>query len=375
VGRFRLDEWKRSWWILLTLVPYGWLAWAAFGWAAYRAREWRWTPLAVIFLAVIPLEFAFQGRPAGIMVVVSWPAAVIAALAIRRRYLARTAAIDHVDRVKWARRGGRPSVFLRNPVLRRVVMPLFTLGVFGYGCYRLYLAATVDDERLFELVVGASLCAAGGMASLGVAIGEERFGSGRMVLPRALLPQLRYTVHEASADGSRLYELRPSPVLRLLIPAMFVGLFAGLPSLIAGPLPPWLTLTLVAAGLAAALPQIVGPKASFRFGDGSMLYRGQGLRLRAQEWYFAQIPFYGAPAGYLLIEDAQVDVPPWTQPYRYVNGFFDEDPTEILNVQMLLDAARRAGPDVLAALTEDLQSGVPPDDVLLDRSEERLTRA
>ena len=89
----------RSWWILFTLVPFGWFAFAAFGYAGLKADEPRWKRWAVAYLAIFWVatiiasveELPYGVRQAGGMVMFfGWPIPVIHALVINHAFLART---------------------------------------------------------------------------------------------------------------------------------------------------------------------------------------------------------------------------------------------------------------------------------------------
>ena len=95
------DEWKRSWWILFTLVPFGWLAFVSFLYAGIKAKRNAWKLWASVYfvlswgatvLASVE-ELAEPWRQGGglLILFVAWPLPFIHALVIRRRYLEQTA--------------------------------------------------------------------------------------------------------------------------------------------------------------------------------------------------------------------------------------------------------------------------------------------
>jgi DNA uptake protein ComE-like DNA-binding protein len=91
---------RRSWWVLLTLVPLGLTAWGALVYAGVRARRPLWTAFGIVYLAGTAVGFALaQVEPdgestardvAGGVLLLSWAAAFVHALAIRSAYLERT---------------------------------------------------------------------------------------------------------------------------------------------------------------------------------------------------------------------------------------------------------------------------------------------
>jgi hypothetical protein len=97
----RSSELKRSWWILLTLVPFGWLAFAAFFYIGHKAKEssWKLWALGYFLLAWTATvvasveELSEPVRQAGgmVMLFVAWPLPFVHALRVRRRFLDETA--------------------------------------------------------------------------------------------------------------------------------------------------------------------------------------------------------------------------------------------------------------------------------------------
>jgi DNA uptake protein ComE-like DNA-binding protein len=89
----------KGWWVLLTLVPFGWGNWLAFLFAGVRARERRWkfwsagyAFLALMPFAVLdPLVAAGENHDAvvGIVLLGTWMAGVVHALIIRPEYVRR----------------------------------------------------------------------------------------------------------------------------------------------------------------------------------------------------------------------------------------------------------------------------------------------
>ena len=101
-------------WILLTLVPLGWLAWGALVYAGARARKRSWVAFGLVYLALIwggtivagvdSLEdTTVEDVSVGIWLF-SWFATLVHALVIRRPYLDRMAMLDDPRFVRAERR-------------------------------------------------------------------------------------------------------------------------------------------------------------------------------------------------------------------------------------------------------------------------------
>lgn len=99
--------WKRAWWILLTLVPFGWLSFVAFFYIGQRARYSRWKWWAGVYfvlawaatLVASVEELSEPVRQTGgmVMLFVAWPVPFIHALRARRSYLDRTSRAGTTD--------------------------------------------------------------------------------------------------------------------------------------------------------------------------------------------------------------------------------------------------------------------------------------
>lgn len=96
----------RSWWVLLTLLPFGWLNWSAFLYTGLRARRPLWIMFAAVYFAAaatsatlisVDLEretdswLTSAGTGIGLAV---WGATFAHALSIRRTYLGRMDALE-----------------------------------------------------------------------------------------------------------------------------------------------------------------------------------------------------------------------------------------------------------------------------------------
>ncbi len=98
-----MRDWLRSWWVLLTVIPFGWFAWSAFVYTGLRARRRRWVAYGAAYLAAAAFGTAFidedeYGRfsdVGGIALFGSWLMAFIHGLVIRREYLDRRDVLDN----------------------------------------------------------------------------------------------------------------------------------------------------------------------------------------------------------------------------------------------------------------------------------------
>lgn len=122
--RTRGERLLASWWILLALIPVGFVAWGALVYAGIRARRPLWIGFGVLYLALLTLGFMLdvpeseeerrQLDDVGIAIVIlTWGAAIVHSLAIRSAYLERLellegrrydAAEDRVEERREARR-------------------------------------------------------------------------------------------------------------------------------------------------------------------------------------------------------------------------------------------------------------------------------
>jgi hypothetical protein len=98
----------RSWWVLLALLPFGWLSWLAFLYAGLRARRPLWLAFAAIYFGGGLASFILvgvDGDPDGgwpgtvgtILGLAVWGGVFVHALAIRRGYLDRMDARENPD--------------------------------------------------------------------------------------------------------------------------------------------------------------------------------------------------------------------------------------------------------------------------------------
>jgi hypothetical protein len=96
----RTLELRRSWWILLTLVPIGLTAWGALVYAGLRVRRKAWTIAGIVYLATLVAAFAlvtaegekedtWYGDVGGALILFAWAVPFVHALAIRRAFLDR----------------------------------------------------------------------------------------------------------------------------------------------------------------------------------------------------------------------------------------------------------------------------------------------
>lgn len=98
--RTRVERLLASWWIVLALIPVGFVAWGALVYAGIRARRPLWIGFGVGYLALLTLGFMLDVPEAeeeqrqlddiGIgIVILTWGATIVHSLAIRSAYLER----------------------------------------------------------------------------------------------------------------------------------------------------------------------------------------------------------------------------------------------------------------------------------------------
>ena len=82
----------RSWWVALTLIPFGQFAWAAFVYAGARARRPAWLAFGALYFLANIGGWMLTEVAAGIgftLVFASWPASIVHAVVIRPTYVER----------------------------------------------------------------------------------------------------------------------------------------------------------------------------------------------------------------------------------------------------------------------------------------------
>ena len=108
VGYSRRDAERRdllrSWWVLLTFVPFGWLSWAAFAYAGARAGRRDWLAIAVAYLAATIAVLALLALDGGretwmrdvgaTSTILLWIAAIAHAFSIRPDFIDRVSALE-----------------------------------------------------------------------------------------------------------------------------------------------------------------------------------------------------------------------------------------------------------------------------------------
>jgi hypothetical protein len=101
--RTRRDELVASWWILLTLVPFGATAWVALLYAGVQAKNRRWIAWGIVYFVLLVAGFTLldEEGDAGLrddIAVVLWASSWIVpfghSLAIRKRFLELTGRRD-----------------------------------------------------------------------------------------------------------------------------------------------------------------------------------------------------------------------------------------------------------------------------------------
>jgi len=110
-------EWKRSWWVGLTLVPLGLLAWSAFVYVGVRAARARWVVYGIAYLAAEIVGYGLAqssstGDIGGGVIIFAWLVPLAHALAIRSdvdwRIAARAPAeLREAEQRQLARQRGR----------------------------------------------------------------------------------------------------------------------------------------------------------------------------------------------------------------------------------------------------------------------------
>ena len=93
-----MEQLRRSWWVLLTLVPLGLTGWGALVYAGLRARRPWWTGAGLVYLAALAVAFTlitiegdgrdtWYGDLGGALLLFVWVVPFVHALAIRSSYL------------------------------------------------------------------------------------------------------------------------------------------------------------------------------------------------------------------------------------------------------------------------------------------------
>ena len=117
-------ELKASWWVGLTLVPFGVTAWAAFLYAGLRGGRRLWTGLALLYFVLTFGGWALSGSASSedfgfAVVFLSWLAAIGHALAIRSdvnfRIAVRSSAAFSYAREREVRREQARSIAEHDP--------------------------------------------------------------------------------------------------------------------------------------------------------------------------------------------------------------------------------------------------------------------
>ncbi|MDP9067958.1 MAG: hypothetical protein M3N53_06395 [Actinomycetota bacterium] len=153
----RRDELKRSWWIVLTLVPFGWLASAGFFYAGHKAKHNRWKIWALVYFVLAWAatvvasveELSEPWRQAGgmVMLFVAWPVPFLHALRIRRRYLDRAAPRSET----FAAQDAGPTEESETPIGRRG--PWLALGFVLFTVFGAIMAVTGEGaDRIWGLI-------------------------------------------------------------------------------------------------------------------------------------------------------------------------------------------------------------------------------
>lgn len=167
-----------SWWVVLTLVPFGWMTWAAFLFAGVRARHASWLGAALLYaIAAIAggilfnLDAGEQGLLAdagGAITVFFWAMGATHAFTARDEFLDRVAVVEQpslrAERAPMERRRLGARLALTDPARARQLgvgrpdLPeSFHAGLVDLNSAPATVIATLPkvDGRLAERIVGA----------------------------------------------------------------------------------------------------------------------------------------------------------------------------------------------------------------------------
>ena len=122
----------RGRWVFTSLIPFGWVTWAGFGYAGFRARRPAWVVAGAVYLAitvatlfVTSLDDNTKGVDDNVGYIVmfsAWGVGICHAFLSRKSYLRRLEIVDDPALQARARRGAprlRPPARARNPQLAR----------------------------------------------------------------------------------------------------------------------------------------------------------------------------------------------------------------------------------------------------------------
>lgn len=218
---------KRSWWILFTLVPFGWLAFLGFFYAGRKAAQKSWKLWALAYLVLSwgatvlasVEEVAEPWRQAGgmIMLFVAWPLPFVHALRIRRAYLERTG--EHNSLVEAASMDEvSDDIWHPTPRSRWIAVAFAFFVVFG-------VVMTITGsgaDRLWGLIM-LLLFGAGG-ASLYIPKGDRR---GADVTTSLISHHGRHISALVFAFDSRRHRIRLLSAAAFAVVGLMMVLFAG----------------------------------------------------------------------------------------------------------------------------------------------------
>jgi DNA uptake protein ComE-like DNA-binding protein len=114
----------RPWWVLTSLIPFGWLTWIGMVYAGVRARMPLLVALSVVFLASTAAAFTVEDDSSGTVSVIAWVAGVGLSLACapawqrRMRAQERRAGIDRAEE-RLADRNNAFELVAEDPQLAR----------------------------------------------------------------------------------------------------------------------------------------------------------------------------------------------------------------------------------------------------------------
>jgi hypothetical protein len=123
----------RGRWVLTSLIPFGWVTWAGFLWAGFRAKKPAWVIAGFVYLAITAgtlfltsldnNEDGLEDNFGYILMFSAWAVGIVQAFLTRKPYLRRLAIVDdpalQAAQSVEERRAYARQLALRNPQLAR----------------------------------------------------------------------------------------------------------------------------------------------------------------------------------------------------------------------------------------------------------------
>jgi DNA uptake protein ComE-like DNA-binding protein len=136
----------RGRWVLTSLIPFGWVTWAGFLWAGFRARRPAWVVAGFVYLAITvgtlivtsidDNEDGLEDNLGYVVMFAAWGVGILHSFLTRKPYLRRLAIIDdpalQAAQTAEERRTYARELAQRNPDLARAAM-LGRSGGFDEG--------------------------------------------------------------------------------------------------------------------------------------------------------------------------------------------------------------------------------------------------